>query len=88
MYYNVLFLNPDEFDRWLIKLNRLTLFVSHSKFDYSILSAFTKSMAIAVVKIKLMEFAVDQLEFQSTNNTKFTVTFAIDAVAKDITDIS
>ena len=33
-----------------------------------------------------MDFAVDQLVFHSTNNTKFTVTFAIDAVAKDITD--
>ena len=32
-----------------------------------------------------MDFAVDQLVFHSTNNTKFTVTFAIDAVAKDIT---
>jgi hypothetical protein len=34
----------------------------------------------------IMDFAVDQLVFHSTNNTKFTVTFAIDAVAKDITD--
>jgi hypothetical protein len=33
-----------------------------------------------------MDFAVDQLVFHSTNNTKFTVTFAVDAVAKDITD--
>ena len=33
-----------------------------------------------------MDFAVDQLVFHSTNNTKFTVTFAIDAVAKDITN--
>ena len=33
-----------------------------------------------------MDFAVDQLVFHSTNNTKFTVTFAIDAVAKDIND--
>ena len=33
-----------------------------------------------------MDFTVDQLVFHSTNNTKFTVTFAIDAVAKDITD--
>lgn len=32
------------------------------------------------------DFAVDQLVFHSTNNTKFTVTFALDAVAKDITN--
>lgn len=33
-----------------------------------------------------MNFAVDQLVFHSTNNTKFTVTFAIDAIAKNVTD--
>ena len=33
-----------------------------------------------------MVFAVDQLVFHFTNNTKFMVTFPIDAVAKDITD--
>lgn len=32
-----------------------------------------------------MDFVVDQLVFHSINNTKFTVTYAIDAVAKDIT---
>ena len=29
-------------------------------------------------------FVVDQLVFHSTNNTKFTVTYAIDAIAKEI----
>jgi hypothetical protein len=33
-----------------------------------------------------MDFVVDQLVFHSIHNTKFTVTFAIDAVAKDITN--
>ena len=33
-----------------------------------------------------MDFVVDQLAFHSTNNTKFTVTYAIDAVPKDITN--
>jgi len=32
-----------------------------------------------------MDFVVDQLAFYSINNTKFTVTYAIDADAKDIT---
>jgi len=32
-----------------------------------------------------MDFVLDQLVFHSTNNTKFTVTYAIDAVAKDVT---
>jgi hypothetical protein len=32
-----------------------------------------------------MDFVVDQLVFHSTNNTKFTVTYAIDAISKDIT---
>lgn len=32
-----------------------------------------------------MDFVVDQLIFHSINNTKFTVTYAIDADAKDIT---
>lgn len=32
-----------------------------------------------------LDFAVDQLVFHSTDNAKFTVTFAIDAVAKDVT---
>jgi hypothetical protein len=31
-----------------------------------------------------MDFVVDQLAFHSTKNTKFTVTYAIDADAKDI----
>ena len=31
-----------------------------------------------------MDFVVDQLVFHSINNTKFTVTYAIDAEAKDI----
>lgn len=30
------------------------------------------------------DFVVDQLVFHSTNNTKFTVTYAIDAIAKEI----
>ena len=30
------------------------------------------------------DFVVDQLVFHSTNNTKFTLTFAIDAIAKEI----
>jgi maltodextrin utilization protein YvdJ len=34
-----------------------------------------------------MDFVTDQLVFHSTNNTKFTVTYAMDAVAKDITNI-
>lgn len=29
-------------------------------------------------------FVVDQLVFHSINNTKFTVTYAIDAIAKEI----
>ena len=33
-----------------------------------------------------MDFVVDQLVFHSTNNTKFTVTYAIDTEAKDITN--
>lgn len=33
-----------------------------------------------------MDFAVDQLVFHSTNNAKFTVTYALDAIAKEITD--
>jgi hypothetical protein len=33
-----------------------------------------------------MDFVVDQLVFHSTNNAKFTVTFAIDAIAKDISN--
>lgn len=32
-----------------------------------------------------MDFVVDQLVFHSINNTKFMVTYAIDADAKDIT---
>jgi hypothetical protein len=32
-----------------------------------------------------MDFIVDQLVFHSTNNTRFTVTYAIDAVARDVT---
>jgi hypothetical protein len=34
-----------------------------------------------------MDFVVDQLAFHSTNNTKFTVTYAIDALAKDLTEV-
>ena len=30
------------------------------------------------------DFVVDQLLFHSTNNTKFTVIYAIDAIAKEI----
>ena len=33
-----------------------------------------------------MDFAVDQLVFHSINNAKFTVTYALDAIAKEITD--
>lgn len=33
-----------------------------------------------------MNFAVDQLVFHSTNNAKFTVTFVIDAIAKDVSN--
>jgi hypothetical protein len=33
------------------------------------------------------DFVADLLVFHSTNNTKFTVTYAVDAVAKDITNI-
>jgi hypothetical protein len=32
-----------------------------------------------------MDFVVDQLVFHSINNTKFTVTYAVDAESKDIT---
>ena len=32
-----------------------------------------------------MDFVIDQLVFHSTNNRKFTVTYAIDADAKDVT---
>jgi hypothetical protein len=32
-----------------------------------------------------MDFVVDQLVFHSTNNTKFTVTYAVDAEAKYVT---
>lgn len=32
----------------------------------------------------ITNFVVDQLVFHSTNNTKFTVTYAIDAIAKEI----
>ncbi len=76
---------------WRISYNQSATDTEHSdvakiQYDNRTLASANLTGATPFATFGTTDFVVDQLVFHSTNNTKFTVTYAIDAVAKDITN--